>query len=47
MMDDRPTKPGLVKGIWKILTLKCDEATRLVSDGFDRNLWSASLCACT
>lgn len=38
MQDDYPPKPGLLKGIWKILTLRCDEATRLVSDGLDREL---------
>jgi putative zinc finger protein len=38
MQDKPPTKTSLLAGVWKILTLKCDEATRLVSDGFERDL---------
>ncbi len=38
MQDHPPPKISLLAGVWKILTLKCDESTGLVSDGFERDL---------
>ena len=38
MQDNPQPQTSLLTGVWKILTLKCDEATRLVSDGFERDL---------
>ena len=38
MQDNPQPQTSLLAGVWKILTLKCDESTRLVSDGFEREL---------
>lgn len=38
-MQENPSSPTrLAVGLWKVLALTCDEATRLVSDGFEREL---------